>query len=116
MDTLKGATNSFNLGETHFTWEHRHRDSDYGKAKQALTQLDSEYVRVSWWEGVSTRDDRDDHHDDIIHVWLKTLPGMKGIGRETFEFDPNLYTLEIISQINDHFAYWHCFEGISSFP
>jgi hypothetical protein len=99
MDTLKGATNSFNLGETHFTWEHRHRDSDYGKAKQALTQLDSEYVRVSWWEGVSTRDDRDDHHDDIIHVWLKTLPGMKGIGRETFEFDPNLYTLEIISQM-----------------
>lgn len=99
MDTLKGATNSFNLGETHFTWEERHRGRDYGKAKQVVTQLDSGYVRVSWWEGVFTRTDKDHHHDSIIHAWLLTLPGIKKIGQETFEFDLKLYTLEIIAQM-----------------
>lgn len=99
MDTLRGATNSFNVGETHFSWEKRHRGSDYGKAKQVLTQLDSNYDRCAWWTDVSTRTDKDDHHDTIIHDWLKTLPGIKKIGQETFEFDINLYTLEIISQM-----------------
>lgn len=99
MDTLRGATNSFNVGETHSSWEERHRGSDYGKAKQVLTQLDSNYDRCAWWTDVSTRTDKDHHHDSIIHVWLLTLPGIKKIGRETFEFDPNLYTLEIIAQM-----------------
>jgi hypothetical protein len=99
MDTLRGATNSFNVGETHFSWEERHRGSDYGKAKQVLTQLDSNYDRCAWWTDVSTRTDKDHHHDSIIHTWLLTLPGIKKIGQETFEFDPNLYTLEIIAQM-----------------
>ena len=99
MDTLRGATNSFNVGETHFSWEERHRGSDYAKAKQVLTQLDSNYDRCSWWTDVSTRTDKDHHHDSIIHAWLLTLLGIKKIGQETFEFDPNLYTLEIIAQM-----------------
>lgn len=99
VDTLKGSTNSFNVGETHFTWEHRHRGRDYGKAKQVLTQLDSKYVRCAWWENVSTRDDKDHHHDTIIHEWLMTLPGVKKIGQETFEFDLKFYTIEILVQM-----------------
>jgi len=99
VDTLKGSKNSFNVGETHFTWEHRHRGRDYGKAKQVLTQLDSKYVRCAWWENVSTRDDKDHHHDTIIHEWLMTLPGVKKIGQETFEFDLKLYTIEILVQM-----------------
>ena len=99
MDTLRGATNSFNVGETHFSWEERHRGNDYAKAKQVLTQLHSNYDRCSWWTDVSTRTDKDHHHDSIIHAWLLTLLGIKKIGQETFEFDPNLYTLEIIAQM-----------------
>ncbi len=98
MDTLRGATNSFNLGETHFSWEERHRGRDYAKAKQVLIQLDSNYDRCSWWTDVSTRTDKDHHHDSIIHDWLVTLFGIKKIGQETFEFDPNIYTLDIIAQ------------------
>lgn len=105
FDTAKNATvPSFNVGETHFAWEHRHRGSDYGKAKQIAAQFASNYVRCRWWENVSTRDDRDDHHDDIIHDWLETLPGIKKIGRETFQYDPSRYNLDIIGEmIHEHF-------------
>ena len=61
--------------------------------------MDSKYVRCAWWENVSTRDDKDHHHDTIIHEWLMTLPGVKKIGQETFEFDLKLYTIEILVQM-----------------
>ncbi len=100
FDTAKGATvPSFNVGETHFAWEHRHRGSDYGKAKQIAAQFDSKYIRCRWWENVSTRNDRDDHHDDIIHDWLIKQPGIKKIGRETFEYDQSRYNLDIIGEM-----------------
>jgi len=103
FDTAKDATvPSFNVGETHFAYEHRHRGSDYGKAKQMGLQFESEYIRCRWWEDVSTRDDRDDHHDNIIHAWLDTKPGIKRLGSkksETFEYDPKRYNLDIIGDM-----------------
>ena len=103
FDTAKDATvPSFNVGETHFAYEHRHRGSDYGKAKQYGLQFESEYIRCRWWEDVSTRDDRDDHHDNIIHAWLDTKPGIKRLGSkksETFEYDPKRYNLDIIGDM-----------------
>ncbi len=51
------------------------------------------------WENVSTRNDRDDHHDDIIHDWLIKQPGIKKIGRETFEYDQSRYNLDIIGEM-----------------
>ena len=103
FDTAKDATvPSFNVGETHFAYEHRHRGSDYGKAKQFGLQFESEYTRCRWWEDVSTRDDRDDHHDNIIHEWLDTKPGIKRLGSkksETFEYDPKRYNLDIIGDM-----------------
>ena len=106
MDTIEGAKDTFNLGETHREWIDRHKDRDYGKANQVMMQLKSDWQRLGWWEGVSTRDDRNDHHDDIIHDWLVTNPGIKKLkqedkraARETFKYDLNRYTLEMIRQM-----------------
>jgi len=103
IDTLKSGVNSFNCGQTQFSYEQRHKDSDYGKAKQTLAQTKDAYVQCGWWEKVSTRNDgKDRGHDKIIHSFFDTLPGIKRIGgpnSETFEFDPKLYTLDMIVQI-----------------
>jgi hypothetical protein len=103
VDSLKSGVNSFNVGQTIYTYDHRHRNSDYGKAKQTLAQTKDQYINYAWWTNVSTRDDgKDAGHDKIIHSWLDTLPGMKRIGAknsETFEFDPKFYNLEIIVQM-----------------
>ena len=103
IDTLKSGVNSFNCGQTQFSYEQRHKDSDYGKAKQTLAQTKDAYLQCGWWENVSTRNDgKDRGHDKVIHSYLDTLPGMKRIGSsnsETFEFDPKLYTLDMIVQI-----------------
>lgn len=103
VDSLKSGVNSFNVGQTIYSYEHRHRNSDYGKAKQTLAQTKDQYVNYAWWTNVSTRNDgKDAGHDKIIHSWLDTLPGMKRIGgknSETFEFDSKFYNLEIIVQM-----------------
>ena len=100
-----------------FAYEHRHRGSDYGKAKQFGLQFESEYTRCRWWEDVSTRDDRDDHHDNIIHEWLDTKPGIKRLGSkksETFEYDPKRYNLDIIGDMI-HEQFLDCFNETNFF-
>jgi len=103
IDTLKSGVNSFNCGQTQFSYEQRHKDSDYGKAKQTLAQTKDAYVQCGWWEKVSTRKDgKDRGHDKVIHSFFDTLPGIKRLGgpnSETFEFDPELYTLDMIVQM-----------------
>ena len=103
FDSLKGSKNTFNVGQTIFPWEQRHKDSDYGKQKQAVLALDSDYIRCRWWENVSTRDDgRDAAHDKVIHAWLDTKPGIKRLGSkksETFEYDTSRYNLDIIGEM-----------------
>lgn len=103
FDSLKGSKNTFNVGQTIFPWEQRHKDSDYGKQKQAVLALNSDYIRCRWWENVSTRDDgRDAAHDKVIHAWLDTKPGIKRLGSkksETFEYDTSRYNLDIIGEM-----------------
>ena len=105
FDTAKSATvPSFNVGQTRFAWEHRHRGTDYGKAKQYGLQFESEYIRCRWWEDVSTRDDgKDGAHDKIIHQWLVKQVGIERLGdaknAETFKYDPKRYNLDIIGEM-----------------
>ena len=103
FDNLKGSKNTFNVGQTIFCWEQRHKDNDYGKQKQAVLALSSDYIRCRWWENVSTRDDgKDGAHDKVIHAWLDTKPGMKRLGSknsETFEYDTSRYNLDIIGEM-----------------
>lgn len=106
----KGNPNWFGLGETKgrcMLSKHGvpRLGSDYGKAKQLLIATRDEYVMKRRWEGVSTRDDRDDHHDDIIHKWLETIPGIIRLGRESFEIlATSSLTLDIIEHmINEVF-------------
>ena len=104
FDTAENITvPSFNVGQTRFAWEHRHRGSDYGKANQRGAQFESKYIRCRWWEDVSTRDDgHDGGHDKIIHAWLDKQVGIKRLGAknsETFEYDPKRYNLDIIGEM-----------------
>lgn len=103
FDSFKGNQNILNVGQTIFCWEQRHKNRDYGKQKQAVVALNSEYIRCRWWEDVSTRDDgKDGGHDKIIHSWLVKQPGIKRIGAknsETFEYDPKRYNLDIIGEM-----------------
>ena len=103
FDSFKGNQNILNVGQTIFCWEQRHKNRDYGKQKQAVVALNSEYIRCRWWEDVSTRDDgKDSGHDKIIHSWLVKQPGIKRIGAknsETFEYDPKRYNLDILGEM-----------------
>lgn len=74
--------------------------SDYGKAKQLLIATNDKYIMQRRWEGVSTRDDLDIHHDDIIHNWLETIPGIRRLGKESFEiFATSSLTQDIIEDM-----------------
>lgn len=87
FDTYEGVDDAFNFGETRFDWEHRHSGGDYGKAKQVLKSLNSKFIRTGWWENASLRDDRDDHHDDIVNNWLALQPYITKTGRESHRID-----------------------------
>jgi len=103
----KGNPNWFGLGETKgpcMLAKHGvpRLGSDYGKAKQLLIATRDKYVMKKRWEGVSTRDDRDDHHDDHIHKWLESIPGIIRLGRESFEIlATSSLTLDIIVDMID---------------
>lgn len=103
LDGYKNIPNRFNLGETTRSYKQRHSDGDYGKAKQILTVFNSEFVNHGYWEDQSTRRDKDldiGHQDHVIHAWLKKeLPGMTQIGRETFEFDESIYSMDMVVQM-----------------
>lgn len=88
--TLKSNPNWFGIGETKgpcMMESHGipRKGSDYGKAKQLLAANNDEYLLLQRWNNVSTRSDRDDHHDDILHEFVNTLPGVIQKGRESFE-------------------------------
>jgi hypothetical protein len=90
LDSYNGITNAFNVGETERTYDNRHSDGDYGKAKQVLNVLDSQYVQKAWWENVDVRDRQ-------IHKFLKQLPHLEQVGQETFKFNKESgLTLDII--------------------
>jgi len=90
MDAYEGVTNAFNLGMTKGAYEDRHKKGDYGKANQVFSVFDSKSYQFAWWENVELVD-----HD--IHKWLKKLPYITSVGRETFKFPKNCgLTLEII--------------------
>lgn len=88
--TLKSNPNWFGIGETKGpcmmkTHGIPRKGGDYGKAKQILAAKNDEYLLLRRWDDVSTRSDRDDHHDDILHKFVNKLPGVIQKGRETFE-------------------------------
>jgi len=88
--TLKSNPNWFGIGETKgpcmmATHGIPRKGSDYGKAKQLLAANNDEYLLLQRWNNVSTRSDRDDHHDDILHEFVNKLPGVIQKGRESFE-------------------------------
>lgn len=90
LDSYNGIANAFNVGETERTYDNRHSDGDYGKAKQVLNALDSQYIQKAWWENVNVRDRQ-------IHKFLKQLPHLEQVGQETFKFNEESgLTLDII--------------------
>ena len=99
LDSFTGSTNTFNVGETIHSWEQRHKGGDYSKANHVLEGHKSKRVKSGWWEDVSLRTDIDHHHDSIIHIWLKTLPGFKWIKGELFQFDESMYSLDMVVQM-----------------
>jgi len=90
MDAYEGVTNAFNLGMTKGAYEDRHKKGDYGKANQVFSVFDSKSYQFAWWKNAELVD-----HD--VHKWLKKLPYITSIGKETFKFPKNCgLTLEII--------------------
>jgi len=78
------------------------KGSDYGKAKQLLAANNDEYIILKRWNNVSTRSDRDDHHDDILHEFANKLPSVIQKGRESFEIlSTSSLTLDIIINMID---------------
>ena len=101
FDTYKGVDDAFNFGETKYDWEHRHSGGDYGKAKQVLESLNSEFQQFGWWENASLRDDRDDHHDDIVNDWLALQPHITKTGRESHRIDRRYLSLVDVKRMLD---------------
>ena len=99
FDTYEGVDDAFNFGETRFDWEHRHSGGDYGKAKQVLKSLNSKFIRTGWWENASLRDDRDDHHDDIVIQWLALQPHITQTGRESLRIDRKYLSLADVKRM-----------------
>ena len=101
FDTYEGVDDAFNFGETRFDWEHRHSGGDYGKAKQVLKSLNSKFIRTGWWENASLRDDRDDHHDDIVNNWLALQPYITKTGRESHRIDRKYLSIVDVKRMLD---------------
>jgi len=105
--TLKSNPNWFGIGETKgpcmmATHGIPRKGSDYGKAKQLLAANNDEYIILKRWNNVSTRSDRDDHHDDILHEFANKLPSVIQKGRESFEIlSTSSLTLDIIINMID---------------
>ena len=93
MDSYKGVTNSFNIGQTKRDYSERHNDGDYGKAKQLADAVETGYIKTGWWTNV-------DITDHEIHKWLKKQPHIQHIRGETFKFPKKCgLTLDIVKNM-----------------
>jgi len=102
-DGYKDRPHRFGFGETTRSYEKRHKDGDHGKANQVIDVYDGERLKLKVWEDQSTRPDGDldiGHQDHVVHAWLKKdVPGVKEIGRETFEVDENIISVAMVAQM-----------------
>lgn len=99
MQIIPGKNNAFGFGETEKNYEERQKNSDYSKAKGfAFAANVEEWEDFGWWEN-RTVSNIPKNQDNVVHRFLRSIPGIESKD-EVFRFKEGYgLTLEIIKNM-----------------
>jgi len=104
FEHVEGSEDTIAMGETIGDYQFRHRGRDYGKSNQDLAAVGLKRIRDGWYEDVPYTYPEGifkvNKWDVPVHKWILSLAGVLGrvgkSGSETFKFDPNVLSRDII--------------------